>query len=89
MLSIERTSRFKRDVKRISKRGKDSSKLKKVILLLVNKIKLPERFRDHCLSGRYEGTRECHIEPDWLLIYTIVGSCLRLERTGTHADLFG
>jgi mRNA interferase YafQ len=85
---IERTNRFKRDLKLMIKRGKDSDKIKQVILKLASYEVLPPRFRDHALTGDYIGTRECHIEPDWLLIYRFTKQCLYLERTGTHSDLF-
>ena len=88
MLEVERTTQFKRDVKLAEKRGKPMEKLKSIILNLVNQEALPARVRDHALKGNYKGTRECHIEPDWLLIYTLLENVVRLERTGTHADLF-
>jgi mRNA interferase YafQ len=88
MLAVERTTQFKRDLKRMQKRGKNVEKLKHVILKLVNQEILPRQLRDHMLSGNYQGTRECHIEPDWLLIYTLLKDAVRLERTGTHSDLF-
>jgi len=87
-LVIERTTQFKRDVKRVMKRGKDSKKLKDVILKLAAKKPLPRRLRDHALTGNYNGTRECHLEPDWLLVYTLLSDTVRLERTGSHSDLF-
>lgn len=88
MLEIERSNQFKRDVKLAKKRGKDIDKLKAIIIALASQEKLAHKYRDHSLNGNYQGTRECHIEPDWLLIYTLSSSVLRLERTGTHADLF-
>lgn len=88
MLAVERTTQFKRDLKRMQKRGKNVEKLKHIILKLVNQEILPRQLRDHMLSGNYQGTRECHIEPDWLLIYTLSKDAVRLERTGTHSDLF-
>ena len=88
MRSIRRDTQFKRDVKRLQKRGKDIEKLKKVIRLLVNAEKMEPKFRDHQLRGLLKDCRECHIEPDWLLIYRIEGSELCLVRTGSHADLF-
>ncbi|MCK4608089.1 MAG: type II toxin-antitoxin system YafQ family toxin [Gammaproteobacteria bacterium] len=88
MSFVERTNRFKRDLKRVLKRGKDADKLKKIILLLLDQIELPENFKDHPLVGNYNGVRECHIEPDWLLIYSVLEAGIRLERTGTHSDLF-
>ncbi len=88
MIIIKRTTQFKRDVKRMLKRGKDGNKLREIILTLANHKTLSKKYRDHALSGNYKGTRECHIEPDWLLIYTLSTDSIYLERTGTHADLF-
>ncbi len=90
MLIPQETTRFRRDLKRTRRRGKDSEKIKDVIKLLVAEEPLPERLRDHPLVGDWRGYRECHLEPDWLLIYrtdTEAGT-LALVRTGTHADLF-
>ena len=88
MRTIRRTSQFKRDVKRMKRRGKDLEELKKVIGNLASGRKLEPKYRDHMLVGGYRGTRECHIAPDWLLIYELGGSEIVLIRTGTHADLF-
>ena len=88
MRTVRRTSQFKRDVKRMKRRGKDLEELKKVIGNLVGGRKLEPKYRDHMLVGGYRGTRECHIAPDWLLIYELGGSEIVLIRTGTHADLF-
>jgi mRNA interferase YafQ len=88
MRSIRRDTQFKRDVKRLKKRNKDLEKLKLVIGFLVEGKDLPESARDHRLKGTLKDCRECHIEPDWLLIYRIEGSELCLVRTGSHADLF-
>ncbi|MGD9153496.1 MAG: type II toxin-antitoxin system YafQ family toxin [Gammaproteobacteria bacterium] len=85
---IERTVRFKRDLKRVLKRGKDIKKLKNIVLKLLDQAELPRKFKDHRLIGGYSGARECHIEPDWLLIYRLLRGGIRLERTGTHSDLF-
>lgn len=87
--TIRRDTQFKRDVKLLIKRGKDSNKLKKIINLLVNAETLPQENTDHQLKGVLRDCRECHIEPDWLFIYRIEGSELCLVRTGSHADLFG
>ena len=89
MRSIRRDTQFNKDVKRIKKRGKDIVKLKNIIHALLNSEKLPQENKDHPLKGTLKDCRECHIEPDWLLIYRIEGSELCLVRTGTHADLFG
>jgi len=88
MLDIIRTSQFKKDVKRMVKRNADTEKLKKVLELLVNEMELPVKYKNHNLIGNYHGRQECHIEPDWLLIYRIQDNHLYLERTGTHSDLF-
>ena len=79
---------FKKDLDRMVKRGKDSEKVKEVIIILVNQQELAGKYRDHKLSGNYSGRRECHIEPDWLLIYKISEDSIIFERTGTHSDLF-
>lgn len=88
MLAIVRSGRFKRDIKRMQKRGKDMANLKAVVMLLVAEAPLPARYRDHPLRGDWSGFRDLHIEPDWLLLYRIKGSELQLARTGSHADLF-
>ena len=84
------TTKFKKDLKKASKRNLKIEKLEKVIDILANGEMLSEKYRDHELSGNYSGCRECHIEPDWLLIYEIHNDklILILTRTGTHADLF-
>lgn len=90
MLTIKYQSAFKKDYKRIVKRGYDIRLLEEVISILANQEPLPEKFRDHSLLGKYIGCRECHITPDWLLIYEIDGDelILYLTRTGAHSDLF-
>ncbi|MDY6836358.1 MAG: type II toxin-antitoxin system YafQ family toxin [Thermodesulfobacteriota bacterium] len=88
MRSIRRDTQFKRDVKRLIKRGKDLDKLKTIIQDIVNAERLSPRHKDHQLKGPLKDCRECHIEPDWLLIYRIEGSELCLVRTGSHSDLF-
>ncbi len=88
MKTTRRTSQFKRDVKRIKQRGKDLDKLKRVLETLVRGEKLAPKYRDHVLVGQYKGTRECHIEPDWLLIYELAEDEIVLIRTGSHSDLF-
>ena len=88
-MRVAKDNKFKKDVDRSIKRHKDQEKLKEVIIKLSNGEKLPEKYHDHKLQGSYEDFRECHIEPDWLLIYVIEGDILRLVRTGSHADLFG
>ena len=85
-----RTTQFKMDYKGAQKRNRDMVLLDEVILMLANGEKLPEAMRDHDLSGNYRGYRECHIEPDWLLVYRIQNDrlLLVLSRTGSHSDLF-
>jgi mRNA interferase YafQ len=81
-------AKFRRDVKLAQRRGKDMSKLRAVVLLLIEEKPLPLRLKDHPLSGEWEHHRDCHLEPDWLLLYKIYGDDLYLVRTGSHADLF-
>ena len=90
MLTIKYQAAFKRDYKRIVKRGYDTRLLEQVIELLAEQKPLPEKFRDHDLTGNYKGCRECHIQPDWLLVYEVNDDelILYLIRTGTHSDLF-
>ena len=90
MYSIRPTTRFQKDLKRIEKRGYNISLLTEVIKKLANGEQLPEKNKDHNLFGEYAGCRECHITPDWLLIYEIADDelILYLTRTGTHSDLF-
>ena len=75
-------------MKLAQKRGKNIEKLKKVIELLVNKEPMLAKYRDHSLIGNFVGRRECHIEPDWILIYKIDNNDIIFERTGSHSDLF-
>jgi len=82
------TRQFERDLRLIQRRGKAIEKLRTVILTLIQEEALPERYRDHALIGNYKGRRECHIEPDWLLIYKLADNEIIFERTGSHADLF-
>ena len=90
MLIIKYHAAFKKDFKRIVKRGYDLRKLEVIINLLANEKLLPENYKDHQLAGNYIGCRECHITPDWLLIYEVVNGelLLLLTRTGSHSDLF-
>ena len=82
--------KFKKSLKLAKKRGWDLKLLDKVITMLQNDIPLEEKYRDHELKGKYQGVRECHIQPDWLLIYLKENEVLilTLVDTGTHADLF-
>ena len=88
MKTIRRTSRFKRDAKRMQRQGRELEKLKRVLETLVKGEPLAAKYRDHVLVGQYKGTRECHIEPDWLLIYELAETEFVLIRTGSHSDLF-
>lgn len=87
---IERTSAFKKDFKQSLKRGCDPKLLEKAVVILANGETLPPEYKDHSLKGEYSGYRECHIQPDWLLVYKISDNVLvlTLYRTGTHSDLF-
>ena len=87
-MKIYYTTQFKKDYKRIKKQNKDLSKLKTVIEKLSSNQILEQNYRDHPLSGNWKDHRDCHIEPDWLLIYRITSEDLYLERTGSHSDLF-
>jgi mRNA interferase YafQ len=86
--TIRRTLQFKRDVKRIQRRAKDIEKLKIVLKILAMGEELAATYRDHILVGQYKGARECHIEPDWLLVYERTETEIVLIRTGSHSDLF-
>lgn len=88
MLTPVRSAQFRRDVKRVQKRGKDLGKLRTLLSLLLAGAELSAVYRDHPLKGDWNGFRDAHIEPDWLLIYRVVGDELQLARTGSHADLF-
>lgn len=90
MRTFSRTSQFKKDVKRAGRRGRDMAKLKAALELLIAGGPLPPEFKDHPLRGNFAGSRDCHIEPDWVLIYTLTDqdAHVRFERTGTHSDLF-
>ncbi len=87
---IKSSRKFDKDLKRIQKRGYDLNLIKSVIRKLANGEKLPEKNKDHILLGNYKGCRECHITPDWLLVYELSDYelILYLTRTGTHSDLF-
>ena len=82
------SGQFRRDVKRVQKRGRDMDKLKTLLALLIEGKPLPASYLDHPLKGEWHSFRDAHIEPDWLLIYKIDGDVVRFERTGRHADLF-
>ena len=90
MLDLVMTTQYRKDLKRINKRGKDLSLLKEVLQTLREEQALEEKYRDHALTGNYIGFRECHIQPDWLRVYAINKEELILtaSRTGSHSDLF-
>ena len=88
MKNVFQTSQFRKDIKRIRKRGKDIEKLKEAVRILSLGDDLDERYRDHAIGGKWSGSRDCHIEPDWVLIYRVSDENLFLERTGSHSDLF-
>ena len=87
---IKFTSQFKKDLKQAKKQKKDLNKLFEVVSILASGGVLDERYHDHDLSGKFKGTRECHVEPDWLLVYEIRNDVLvlMLYRVGSHAELF-
>ena len=90
MLDLVTTTQFRKDLRKLRKRGADMQKLDDVLQMLCVEKQLPERYRDHALVGDYIGFRECHIMPDWLLVYAIDKGKLILttSRTGSHSDLF-
>jgi addiction module toxin, relE/stbE family len=87
---LDFTSKFKKDVKLLKKQGKNIEKLYEIINILACAEELDAKYRDHNLIGNYKGYRECHIEPDWLLIYKVMENILilTLSRTGSHSELF-
>ena len=89
-MTIKYTTRFKKDYKTVTKRGYNIKLLENVLTILYAGKPLPKKYQDHPLKGKYEGCRECHITPDWLLVYEISNDelILYLTRTGTHSDLF-
>lgn len=90
MLKARYSARFKKDFKLVQKRGYDIGLFEEIVLILYNEKPLPPKNNDHALSGNYSGFRECHITPDWLLIYKVEKDILTLSltRTGTHSELF-
>lgn len=90
MLEIITTRAFEKDYKRLKKRGYNIELLKEVVDMLISEKELPQKYKNHQLVGNYSGFMECHIRPDWLLIYKIENNklVLVLSRTGTHSDLF-
>ena len=90
MYKLRPTTKFQKDIKRIKRRGYDISLLTEVLKKLAKGEKLPEKNKDHLLTGSFAGCRECHVSPDWILIYEVCETelILYLTRTGTHSDLF-
>jgi len=88
MRTIRYLGQFKKDYNRMEKRGNEIKKLRAVIEKLAIEEELGARYKDHPMQGKFAGARDCHINPDWILIYAIVDNELRLIRTGTHSDLF-
>ena len=90
MYNLRFTNKIQRKIKLMKKRGKDLDKLTVVLKLLQNGEELPSKYKDHALTGNYIGCRECHIEPDWLLVYEIINEelIILLLTTGSHSDLF-
>jgi len=88
MKTLKVTKQFKKDVNKLKKQGKDFDKLKVVLETICEGKELEIKYRNHKLVGNYQKAQECHIEPDWLLIYEIHKNIVKLRRTGTHAELF-
>ena len=88
MKSLSQTKQFARDVRRMCKQDKDLNKLRQLVQKLANRETLDPAHRDHPIHGEWKGSRDCHIESDWVLIYTMGDASLRLERTGAQVDLF-
>ncbi len=87
---VKYTNQFKKDLKLAKKQGKQLDKLFEIVTVLASGRELSDEYSDHSLKGKYLGTRECHIEPDWLLIYELIEDTLvlSLQRLGSHSDLF-
>jgi len=90
LLELKQTSQFKKDLRRMVKRGANMDLLDEVVLLLRERKPLPDKYEDHPLTGNWAGYRDCHIQPDWLLLYRVEENVLilLLTRTGSHSDLF-
>ncbi len=85
---VTETSQFKKDLKKVKRQDKDLRKLKSLVFKLAHNQKLDAKYKDHPLKSNWKNRRECHIEPDWLLIYKLLPDELILERTGSHSELF-
>lgn len=88
MLTLKTTNRFDKELIQAVKSGKDITKIREVIKKLVKGETVEKKYKDHKLKGKFKNRRECHIEPDWLLIYKIEGDTIFFERTGSHSELF-
>jgi len=88
MLKSTCSTQFGKDIKKVKKRGKSQDKIKKILKKLIKEQPLPKNCKDYKLIGNYRGRRECHIEPDWLLICKVSDTEIIFERTGSHSDLF-
>jgi mRNA interferase YafQ len=88
-LELLTTAAFERDLRRVRKQGEDLDKLEAIVNLLQEQARLPARCRPHPLRGDWAGHWDCHVEPDWLLLYRVTAKELILVRTGSHAELFG
>lgn len=88
MLELYRRKQFDKDVKLLQKRGKKIDKLWDVVGIILSGKSLPAKNKNHKLIGNFEGFWDCHIEPDWILIYELTNEHVTLIRTGTHSDLF-
>ena len=89
--TVYHSSKYNKDYRKASKQGKNMKLLDDIIIMLANDVKLPRKYKDHSLKGKYKGFRECHIEQDWLLVYRKIDKNileLYLFRTGSHAELF-
>lgn len=87
-MKLRQTSQFKKDIKKQIKKGKNPDELTSLIKLLIKDEPLPPKYKDHALIGNWSDRRDCHVEPDWILIYKKTEDELLLERTGSHSDLF-
>ena len=89
MLVVRQTAAFRCDVRRLRRQGADLSKLERIVDFLVAKKPVEQKHQDHSLSGDWKGFRDCHVQPDWVLIYSVEGNELQLALTGSHSVLFG
>ena len=87
--TAETSSQFRKDIKKAKKQNRKMEPLKKVMETLLQGLELDQKHKDHPLVGNWKGSRECHITPDWLLIYTVMKGVIRFERVGSHSSLFG